>query len=107
MFGNALGHFKHVDRRTAVEDFGKLFIRVDVALVFGVLQTVFFDVVPKAFGHLGSGHGAVANNSSELFTDLDRGHESSRFLFSSHKMYSLSSYSFPSCCLTSLPKGET
>ena len=67
-----LGHLEHGDLGLAAEDGLKERVGVDVALVLGVLETVFLDVVPDFFGELTAGDRGGADNGRENGVGLNR-----------------------------------
>lgn len=63
------GHFHHVDGVFA-EDFGELGVGEDEAFVFGVLELVGFDVVPKFFGGFHAGKFGSADDGGKFRGEL-------------------------------------
>lgn len=55
MGGDVLGHLEHCDLALAAEDCLESGIRIDVAPVLRVLETVFLDVVPDFFSEFATG----------------------------------------------------
>jgi len=49
MLGNQFGHFKHVDHTLAIKNFLQVFIGIDIALVFGILQIVLLLMYSQSF----------------------------------------------------------
>jgi|Laugresu1bdmlbdd_1035124.scaffolds.fasta_scaffold42879_2 hypothetical protein len=60
-----LGHLEHGDLGLPAEDRLEERVGVDVALVLGVLEIVFFDVVPDFLGELAAGERGGADNGRE------------------------------------------
>ena len=60
-----LGHLEHGDLGLTAEDGLEERVGVDVALVLGVLETVFLDVVPDFFGELAAGDRGGADDGRE------------------------------------------
>lgn len=48
---NELGHFEHVDSGLAAKDLLQFFVRINIALIGGILQVIFFDVFPQLLHH--------------------------------------------------------
>jgi hypothetical protein len=63
-----LSHLEHRDDLLAVEYRQQGFVCADVAL--GILELVFADVLPKLFGHFGSGEGVFADHCGQCGVQL-------------------------------------
>jgi hypothetical protein len=50
-----LSHLRHRDNLLAIEYRQQLFVCADVALILGILELVFANVLPKLFGQFGPG----------------------------------------------------
>ena len=48
VFGDQLGHFKHVDYLLAAEHCFQVLVGYDVALVFWILQVMLLDIHPQS-----------------------------------------------------------
>src|SRR5437016_1271305 len=70
-----LGHLEHRDGPLPSEDLPKDVVRVDVALLFLVLQSVALDVRPDLLHHLGPGQRPLADDLGEGWAGLKRLHE--------------------------------
>ena len=70
-----LGHLEHADLALAVENRSERVVGVNLRLFGFVLKAVLLDVVPKLFGHFGTGQWSRADDSGELVIRLDRSHE--------------------------------
>jgi hypothetical protein len=58
-----LSHLEHRDDLLAIEYHQQLFVCVDVALILGILELVFANVLPKLFGQFGPGSGSFPTNA--------------------------------------------
>ena len=61
MFGDEFGHFKHIDRFFAVKHFLQVAVGVDVASIGRILKIVAFNIDPKIFDDLRTGHWTCAD----------------------------------------------
>ena len=57
-----LSHLEHRDNLLAIEYRQQLFVCADVALILGILELVFANVLPKLFGQFGSGEWVVSDH---------------------------------------------
>src|SRR6516164_4900382 len=57
-----LSHLKHRDNFLAIEYRQQLFVCVDVALILGILELVFANVLPKLFGRFAPGEWVVCDH---------------------------------------------
>ena len=57
-----LSHLEHRDDLLAIEYHQQLFVCVDVALILGILELVFANVLPKLFGQIGPGEWIVSDH---------------------------------------------
>jgi hypothetical protein len=69
------GHVKHGHLLFATEDRAEVFIRVDHAALFSILQVVLLDVCPQLLGDLSPWCRLVADHSRELSAWLHGLHE--------------------------------
>src|SRR6516164_1431547 len=57
-----LSHLEHRDNLLAIEYRQQLFVCADVALILGILELVFANVLPKLFGQFGPGEWVVSDH---------------------------------------------
>ena len=58
-----LSHLEHRDDLLAIKHHQQLFVCADVALILGILELVFANVLPKLFGQFGPGSGSFPTNA--------------------------------------------
>ena len=69
MSGNELGHFEHRNL-ILLENGAELVVGHDVALVLGVLEVVFLDVVPHTLHHLTAAHRTLTHHCLQFGAEL-------------------------------------
>ena len=75
MLADELGHLEHIDDLLACEHGLERLIRIDVALVLGVLELILLDVGPELLDDFAAGHRTFADHRCEFLADLHRFHE--------------------------------
>lgn len=75
VFVDEFCHFKHVHCFFCAENFLKLLIWIDIALVLRILQVVFLDVRPELFSHFCTWDWCRADYSSEVCARFHRLHK--------------------------------
>jgi len=88
VFVDEFRHFKHVYGSFPAKNLLQLLIRVDIAAIFWVLQTVFLDVCPQFFCHFCAWHWSFANYRSKLFAAFHWLHKLRIFLLCCHVSFS-------------------
>jgi hypothetical protein len=71
MIEDQFGHFEHADSLFAIENFAQFVVCPDEGFIFGVLQIVSADVIPKLLRHFRARKGLIADDFTKLLVWLN------------------------------------